>query len=120
MATLAQFYQGSEVKFAIDLQAQGFSMDTDDFDIEVKSGKTSVIGHKGDTPDPSLDVVIYSETVQPEQEGDEPVTIWYAIVDTAKLNPGNLNVIATAYVPDAHANDGIRKEIAVDTLGKLV
>lgn len=124
---MATFYKGDEIKFAINLEAPGFSMDDDDFDIEVKSGNTSLKGSKGAGSEASTDIVIFkeTETVQPETpEGEEPqdpvtVNTWYAIVDTAKLPVGNMRVIATAHVIDANANDGVRKSIAVEKLGNL-
>lgn len=124
---MATFYKGDEIKFAINLEAPGFSMDDDDFDIEVKSGNTSLKGSKGAGSEASTDIVIFkeTETVQPETpEGEEPqdpvtVSTWYAIVDTAKLPVGNMRVIATAHVIDANANDGVRKSIAVEKLGNL-
>ncbi len=125
---MANYYKGDEIKFAINLEAPGFSMDDDDFDIEVKSGNTSVKGYKDATKSQDTAVVIFkdTETVQPEtpegEEPAEPVTVskWYAIVNTATLALSNMRVIATAYIVDANANDGVRQNIAVQTLGKLV
>ena len=122
------YYKGDEIKFAIEIKASGFSMDDDDFDIEVKSGNTSVKGCKDASKSQDTDVVIFKETktVQPETpEGEEPadpvtVNTWYAIIDTSKLAFGKMRVIATAYIVDANANDGVRKNIAVQTLGNLV
>ena len=125
---MANYYKGDEIKFSIKLEAPGFSMDDDDFDIEVKSGNTSVKGYKDASKSQDADVVIFreTETVQPETpEGEEPqesvtVSTWYAIVDTSTLALSTMRVIATAYIVDANANDGVRKNIAVKTLGKLV
>jgi len=125
---MANYYKGDEIKFEIKLEAPGFSMDDDDFDIEVKSGNTSVKGYKDAPKSQDADVVIFkeTETVQPETpEGEEPqdpvtVSTWYAIVDTSKLALASMRVIATAYIVDANANDGVRKNIAVQTLGRLV
>lgn len=125
---MANFYKGDEIKFAINLEAPGFSMDDDDFDIEVKSGNTSVKGYKDSSKSEDTSVVIFKETttVTPEtEEGEEPqesvtVSTWYAIVDTSSLAIATMRVIATAYIVDANANDGVRKNIAVQTLGKLV
>ena len=115
---MANFFKGSEIKFTINLQAEGFSMDEDEFDIEVASPRSSVVGHKTPGGEDPTDVVIFKETVTPEQ-GD-PVDVWYAIVDTQNLNVGDMRVIATAYITDSDANDGVRNEIAVASLGKLV
>lgn len=121
---MANYYKGDEIKFAINLEAPGFSMDDDDFDIEVKSGNTSVKGYKDASKSQDTAVVIFKETVQPEtpegEEPQEPVSKWYAIVDTSTLALSNMRVIATAYIVDANANDGVRKNISVYALGKLV
>ena len=125
---MANYYKGDEIKFAINIEAPGFNMDEDDFDIEVKSGNTSVKGYKDASKDQGTAVVIFkeTETVQPETpEGEEPqdpvtVSTWYAIVDTSSLALADMRVIATAYIVDANANDGVRKNIAVQKLGKLV
>ena len=111
------FYKGDEIKVAITLKAEGFDMNTDDFDLEVKSASTSIVGHKGDEPSSASDIVIYSETTE---ESGESATVWYAIIDTAGLATGTMRLIATAHINDEKANDGDRKSIAVATIGKLV
>ena len=112
------YFKGDEVKFAINIEFPGFSMDDDEFDIEVKSGNTSVKGYKNPEEE-SPGLVIFKETVQ-EPETEEEVSTWYAIADTQSLATGTMRVIATAYIVDANANDGVRKDINVSTLGKLV
>ena len=124
---MTNYYKGDEIKFAINIEVPGFSMDDDDFDIEVKSGNTSVKGYKDASKSQDTAVVIFkeTETVQPETpEGEEPqnpvtVSTWYAIVDTSSLALAEMRVIATAYIVDANANDGVRKNISVQKLGKL-
>lgn len=104
-------YKGDEIKFSIDLTAEGFSMDDDDFDIEVRSPSRSVKGYKNPPAgEENLELIIYREA----SDG-----VWYCILDTSGLGVGTLGVVATAYVPDAHANDGIRTLIAKAVLGKL-
>lgn len=105
-------FKGDEAKFSINLTAPGFSMDTDDFDIEVVSTiGGSLKGYKNPPAGSGTDVIIFKED-----------DAWYAIVNTEnELRPGgSLKVIATAYVPDAHANDGIRKQIATAVLDKFI
>lgn len=113
-------YKGEEIKFAINIEAPGFSMDADDFDIEVKSGRTSVKGYKDNSKSQDLAVRIFSETIPPEEEGGEPTLQWYVIVDTSSLATGQMRVISTAYIVDANANDGVRKSIDVQQLDTLV
>lgn len=194
---MANIYKGTEVKFQINLTAPGFSMDEDDFDIEVASPRSSVYGSKGnsDSDDSDYsDVVIFSEgptdidyevvqMVDDEQDLDEGIeypsypvygavngeqdlyefdgsswtagpsvsggmtvvysedghayeadangnwndigtprtkTAWFAIVDTSHLNVGDMRVIATAHIVDPNANDGVRDDISVAPLGRLV
>ena len=111
---MANIYQGDEKKFAIELTAPGFNIDTDDFDLEVGSPKVSVKASKGAPTDA---LAIFYETVTPEE--GEPYKVWYAIVDTTTLSLGQINVIATAYIVDANANDGVRRESDVAVLGTL-
>lgn len=115
---MAKIYFGEEKRFAIKLTAPGFSMDDDDFEVEVAVPKGSVKGNKGNTLG-DTGLIIFSETVTPEE--GEPYTAWFGIINTSKLpGLGELKVIGTAKVPDADADDGIRKVIAVSTqLGTL-
>lgn len=125
---MQNFYKGDEIKFEIDLSAPGFSMDDDDFEIEVATKKSSIKGFKGDThdpEDPDVPIVIFKEAVggdptDSDSSEEEPVEKWFAIADTSTLTIGPMRVIATAHVVDPNANDGIRKQIAVDDLGNLV
>lgn len=132
---MADFYKGDEIKFAINIEAQGFSMDDDDFDIEVASTRVSIKASKGDTASSSSDddnvpLVIFKEVPETSsdsssadssssEEESQGEGQWYAIVDTSTLSTGSIRVISTAYVPDANANDGIRRQIAVATLCNL-
>jgi hypothetical protein len=117
---------GDEVKFAINITAPGFSMDDDDFEIEVSTPKASV---KASKREPTVDLLIFREpelgsssdsssSDSSSSEETQPGT-WYAIVDMSKLSPGEVRVIATAHVYDPQANDSIRNMIAVTTLGTL-
>ena len=101
------YFKGTEIKFSINLSAPDFSMDDDDFDIEVKTGNVSVKGYKG-VQDEDLGIVIF-------KEGED----WFAIVDTKKLSSGRMTVIGTAHIVDANAADGVRDDIATATLGQL-
>lgn len=113
-------YKGTKKKFAVHLTCPGFDQDTDDFEVEVKSGGTSVQFFSNPTIQGNH---LFKETVEVPSEGsDEPtnVTVWYAIVDTGTLAVGKVKCIATAHVPDANATGGIRDEIDVQNLFELV
>lgn len=120
---MADFIKGTKVKFAINIEAQGFSMDRDDFEIEVISPRESAKGYSSPKLGGSSGIVIYKETKTAEDSASSEegtISTWYAILDTANLSVGQLRVVATAYIPDENDSAGIRKEIATARLGKLV
>lgn len=125
---MADFIKGTQGKFAINIEAQGFSMDRDDFEIEVISPRGSVKGYNSLKLGQSSGIRVYKEeatassTVEDSDSSEEKGTTstWYAVFDTANLSVGPLRVVATAYIPDENDIDGIRKEIAVARLGKLI
>ena len=58
---MAEYYKGEEIKFAINIDAPGFDMDTDDFEIEVASPRNSVKGYKDASKTEDTAVVIFKE-----------------------------------------------------------
>lgn len=146
MAQANVFFRGEEKKFAINIAAAGFDMNTlkddkgnsiNDFDIEVTSGRGSIsVKRTGDYNERGVWanetgslVVFYEETTTGEPA--ETTKNWYCILDTgARVDPtdeksdyilqtGQLTVTATAYVLDEKANDGVRKCIDQAVLGTL-
>ena len=120
---MANIIRGTEKKFAINLTAPGFSMDDDDFEIEVATPSERIKGYKNPEPGASTDVIIFKETdgdsSSSSSEAEEGT--WYCIVNTGAFKKtGEMTVIATAHIPDANANDGIRDEIVKTGLGTLV
>lgn len=98
------FYKGTELKFKVTLECPGFSMENDNFSLDIVSGKVRVTLGKED-----LAVV-----------GEEGNKEYYAYVETDDLPTGNVKVIATAYVDDTGASGGKRQEVAVAQLCTLV
>lgn len=135
MAQANVFYKGEEKKFAINIAAAGFNMDTDDFEVEVTNGKESFSVQKTGEPteagfwtneDGSLVTFYEEKTVEipAEEPGGEPtqntIKNWFCIIDTKYFNSiGQLTVNGTAYITDPKAYDGVRKSIDVATLGTL-
>lgn len=126
---MAQIIKGTEKKFSIELTAPGFSMDDDDFEIEVKTPSESLKGYKNPPAGAPTDVLVFKETAEVAGEGSDSSSsssgtetgTWYAIVNTgAFTKTGEMTVVATAHIPDANANDGIRDEIVKAPLGTLV
>lgn len=88
-------YLGTELKFAITITAGGFNMEEDDFNVVFKN---TTNGNK---------VELAKEDLVNDGE------LYYALVNTAALGIGYVNVVTTAYVPDADFDDGLRTEVNV-------
>lgn len=88
--------RGTEMKLNIHIDPiDGVSMEDYDFHCEayVMPGKSTVIVHKNDMVKVDKDNYIL-------------------LVDTSKLNPGELYIRVTAQIPDSDFKDHIRTEIA--------
>ena len=114
---MANFYQGQEIKFKLDIVADGFSMDNDPFDVQVTSGRTSVSGSKT--------IAYDSGNENTAKQGSEEVCItksdedWWVVAKTDTLATGSMRVIITAHITDTSAYDGVRNDISVNQLGTL-
>ena len=99
---MANYYRGAEIKFKLELEAEGFDMDRDDFKIDVVSGNTKVSGDKwnsqaNDTTIPEearQAVIIFRDPALSDSSDDSDSSGsideeegWYAIVNTTTLDP---------------------------------
>lgn len=128
---MANYYKGDEIKIAIDINAPGFDIDTDDFEIEVATRRSKVTGYKNVEKQEDTAVVIFRESAPSDSSdsdssdsdsssSENTTGQWYAIVDTSTLDAGEMRVIMKAYITDANANDGKRVNIDVKPLGTLL
>jgi hypothetical protein len=85
-------YQGTELKFALDIDIEGFSMDSDDFKVTIKNTKKQIEIKKSDMLVTENDEYLFT-------------------VDTAEMGTGDYYLITTAYVPDSDFQDGLRTEV---------
>lgn len=85
-------YIGSDLKFAIDIKAEGFDMASDEFKLELRCGSVS---HE-----------VSEEELAHDSEGQ-----CYLLVDTTEFPTGILKMIVTAYVPDEDFPNGVRREV---------
>ena len=83
-------YKGTELKFLVELECEGFDITRDDFNIEVVRGSTSQLIEKANMPH--------------DDDG------YYLCFDTADFGTGVINAVITAYVPDPDFADGFRTE----------
>ena len=84
-------YIGEELKYAVVLTAQGFSMLTDDFEIVASVGSRKVTYKKSDLI---------------QSDGN-----FFIVVDTSRFKKGDLYFTTYAYVPDPDMEDGFRTEV---------
>jgi hypothetical protein len=87
------YYIGTDLKFAITLTADGFSMDDDNYSIVVVCGDKRVEYNKSD--------------IVTDGSGGH-----FLCIDTSQFSPGVVRMIVYADVPDAAFGDGTRREVA--------
>ena len=108
---MASIYYGTSIKFGLELTAEGFSMNSDDFSLEATNGAQSVLGNKTNAGTDG-NMIVYKD-----QQSDS----WFVILNTLPFtSKGDLKLIATALIPDSYAQEAIRKEIAVQQIGRLI
>jgi len=83
---------GTEVKFAVSVEAQGFSMDDNDFTLYIMKGRNVVKEYQ------KSDLKV---------EGDT----YLLCVDTNEIGIGTFDLAVNAQVPDVHFPDSYRTEI---------
>ena len=91
-------YIGTDLKIKVELTCEGFSMDENDFKVDIKCGNSAPI--------------TYNKSDFVEIDGD-----WYFYLDTDNLK-GMVTLVATLYVPDDDyaAKEGIRREVVKQDL----
>ena len=90
-------YVGTRLKFVVDIVTEGFSMNTDDFKVVIKTTKTEKVIPK-------------SEMLVTEDEK------YLFTVDTLELGTGDYVVSTFAYVPDTDFDDDVRIEVTKQLL----
>lgn len=93
MATLItdKIYDGTEVKFLLEILTSGFDMNEDDFEVILTRGNKRMTLGKAD--------LLCDDDY------------WYVAFDTGFFGPGTVNCIVKAYVPDDDFDDGLRTEV---------
>lgn len=93
MAQLGEYgWLGTKFKYAINITAPGFSMEDDDFTVEIKRGSKSRVFQKDDLVE--------------DEQGN-----YYVCFDSKEFGPGQISAVITAHVPDDDFDDGIRDEV---------
>lgn len=84
---------GTEVKFAVNISAEGFSMEDDDFVISLLKGRNVVKEYS------KTDLVL-------DFDGT-----YLLCIDTTEVGVGSFDIAVMAKIPDTHFEDGFRTEI---------
>lgn len=94
-------FLGTEVKYLVQIEASGFDMARDDFEITIKRGKIEHVFAKSDL----IDELVSQDGIITHN--------YYLCFDTAEFGKGTLTCIVRAYVPDTDFPDGLRTEVDV-------
>lgn len=86
-----KIYKGTELKYMLNIEAQGFSMDDDDFEVTLISNRKRV--------------TIKKDEMVIDEQGH-----FLFCFDTELLGTGDIILEITAYVPDDDFPDGLRTE----------
>lgn len=95
-------FEGTKLKYLLEIEATGFNMETDDFNVTLKRGGKELHFEKAD-----LVVEPYNE-VDPETNISTEKHHYYVCFDSAYFGPGAITVVVTMYVPDNAFDDGFR------------
>lgn len=90
-------YIGDDAKLMVNINAEGFDQDTDNYTIDLYCGDS----HISFTQE---DVIIGSD-------GNH-----YLLVETSSLTPGKMRMVVRAQIPDTDFPDGHRQQTAVKNL----
>jgi len=101
-------FNTADRKYLLEINATGFSMDADDFDVLLKRGNKTLLLHKEDLPKEPYTVVENNISIERNH--------YYVCFATDYFGPGDITVVVTAYVPDLHFESGYRREVDKFTL----
>lgn len=101
MASYNFGYEGSDLKFLVEMTSEGFSMDDDEWSVGVQIGSKIV-------------TTIPKEKCIKGEDGK-----WYVCVNKEFVKKGEFSLIAYAHVPDADFEDGDREEVFKQHMGNI-
>lgn len=96
-------FNTSDLKYLLEINAVGFSMDTDDFDVVLKRGSKTLIFNKADLVVEPYTVVENNITIEKNH--------YYVCFPSDYFGPGDVTVVITARVPDTDFEAGYRREV---------
>ena len=103
MAALNTAFNGTDLKYLLEIQATGFDMETDDFEVTLKKGQKTLVIKKEDMPVESYYDTDPATNISTEKHN------YYVCFDSSYFGSGPITAVVTAYVPDVDFDGGIRK-----------
>lgn len=92
---------GTELKYLLEIEASGFDMDTDYFEVLLKRGSKQLVFHREDLAVETYIEIVDNISVEKHH--------YYVCFDSEYFGAGLITVVVTAHVPDSDFDDGIRK-----------
>ena len=89
---ISECYRPTELKYALTITAEGFSMDDDDWKVEIIGGRGKV-------------------TLEKKDCFDDGAGHWFFTLNSEAVGAGQPILAVTAYVPDEDFADGLRTEV---------
>ena len=99
-------YLGTELKFKVKITAPGFSMENDDFTIQLVNKGVPSPRMIGQTVSRNVSRTYHKDELVIDDNGD-----YYLCFNTEDFGIGLITAIITAYVPDTAFLDGLRTEV---------
>ena len=87
------YYQGTDLKYAVTIEREGFNMDVDPWTITAVSDTKSIVFNK-------IENTVIGEDGQ-----------WYLLIDSTLLDNGACYLVIEIDVPDNDFPDGLRHEV---------
>lgn len=96
-------FNTADRKYLLEINATGFSMETDEFEVVLKRGSKTKTFRKEDLVAEPYTVVENNISIEKHH--------YYVCFATDYFGPGEIAVVITAYVPDSDFESGYRREV---------
>lgn len=94
-------FEGTELKYLLEIESSGFNMETDYFEITLRRGEKELKFKRDDLVAEPYTVVVDNISIEKHH--------YYVCFDTAYFGPGPITAIVVALVPDSDFAAGTRK-----------
>ena len=96
-----QAFNGSMLKYLLEISASGFSMDNDEFEVTLKRGTKTLTIKKEDMVVEAYTDIVDNVSIEKHH--------YYVCFDSSYFGAGVISVVVTAWVPDVDFEGGLRR-----------